>query len=180
MPELNLALFTSALTDPVEEDSVWTIPAADILSKAVLTILAKHKPHAAVPNVQWYTGEYYNNWTVWVGADTTLQASLGGGTLNLTALEVASDCTGGGDASATVRAEGSGGGALVPGVFVAHPTDPADLALGCRWLDDGTDQELVYFEGAGGAGGGGGGGAVAAAITFMGDRWERNDGATPL
>jgi hypothetical protein len=127
VPELDLGVFVSALTDPVQEDSVWTVATADILSKAVLAILDRHRPHPPIPNVDWYVGQYYNNWTVWMAADNiTLQASFGGGTMNLTALEVV-------------------GVGAVPGVFKAHPTDPEDLALGCRWLDDGTDQELAYF-----------------------------------
>ena len=74
--ELGIGIFTSALTDPAgTEDSVWTIPAADILARAVQAILWDHRPHPAVPNAKALVGAYYNGWSVWVGPGSTLQAS---------------------------------------------------------------------------------------------------------
>merc|ERR1719161_1611805 len=50
VPDLNVGIFVSAFTDPVPEDSVWTVPAADILTKALLSILWNHQPHRPIPD----------------------------------------------------------------------------------------------------------------------------------
>ena len=130
--DLELGIFFSALTDPVPEDSVWTIPAADILTKALREILWSHQPRIPIAQPERLVGEYYGNWSVYQVDASTLQARLGAhaSPLNLTAFTPLPDT-------------GHGNGTTV--VLRAHPTGSAAQA-GCRWLDDGSDQELMYFE----------------------------------
>lgn len=50
-------------------------------------------------------------------------------------------------------------------VFKVVPGTAAGRAIGCRWLDDGVDEELAHFE-LGGSG-------LSLAVSFMGSKWER-------
>lgn len=161
-PDLNLGIFVSALTDPLPggEDSAWTVPAADILTAALLDILWSHKPHAPIADASRYEGQYNGNWSVWQSPDGTLQARFGGDVVNLTAL------------SPPPSAGESDGEAesAVAGVFEAHSASAPDQQLGCRWLDDGTDQELAYFEFDSDIGMPG---TRSSAVVFMGSRRAR-------
>ena len=118
---LRLGIFTSALVSDVPEKSVWTIPALDIVAPAVRAALWRLQPPRALPT-GWerLVGRYYTpSDPVVVRADgAALLLTHGADVLNLTLTAIG-------------------------GVLRAHPASaPADQA-GCRWLDDGTDEECV-------------------------------------
>ena len=154
-----LLLAIQALTDPVAENSVYTIPAVDILAPVLSTILfdAQDKAMAAstIHNAERFIGQYYGGWRVWLAAPSVLQASFGGSTLNLTA---------------------SG---FDEAVFKAVPGTVAGREIGCRWLDDGVDEELAYFEFSKGPPGTPEHTHVmrsdnlSTAVSFMGSKWDR-------
>ena len=140
--------------DPVPEDSVWTIPAADILTAALQEILWSHQPRTPIAEAQRLVGDYFGDWSVEQLDASTLQARLGviSAFVAKTLAAFASsdlnskDC---GQAHATPlnltafpTAAGSAGDTVV---LRAHPTGEG-AKDGCRWLDDGDDQELMYFE----------------------------------
>eukprot|EP01045_Picozoa_sp_COSAG04_P016725 COSAG04_NODE_1422_length_6834_cov_13.536154_3_plen_378_part_00 len=63
--------------DPVPEDSVWTIPAADILTAALQEILWSHQPRTPIAEAQRLVGDYFGDWSVEQLDASTLQARLG-------------------------------------------------------------------------------------------------------
>jgi len=140
--DLELGVFISALTDPVAENSVYTIPIVDILAPVLTAILTEQAERKAVVIAQpeRFVGNYYGKWRVWQASPSVLQASFGGSTLNLTAS---------GFDEAAFR--------VVPGMA-------AGRAIGCRWLDDGVDEEIAYFDL---------GSGESVAVSFMGSKWER-------
>lgn len=146
---LNLGIFISALVSDVPELSVWTIPALDILAPAVAAAAFKTQPKAALPpNVNRYLGTYFDNVSVAV-QDNALMFKLQNTFLNLTLM------VGDQENSNSVH------------VFQAHPFNST---AGCRWLDDGVDTELVYFQM---PKSGTSEGLQASSITFMGSRFDR-------
>jgi hypothetical protein len=104
------------------------------------------------------------NWTVSLAADgaggKTLQARFNGQIMNLTALaDVAEEehvlrpyyhNHQHSSSSSAARGHGDGANQLsrsdLEGIFQAHPAGTDDAQLACRWLDDGVDEELVYFD----------------------------------
>eukprot|EP01052_Picozoa_sp_SAG31_P032929 SAG31_NODE_3662_length_4011_cov_8.856851_3_plen_117_part_00 len=102
-----------------------------------------------------FTGQYYGGWRVWLAAPSVLQASFGGSTLNLTA---------------------SG---FDEAVFKAVPGTVVGREIGCRWLDDGVDEELAYFEFSKGQPSAPEHTHVmrsdnlSTAVSFMGSKWDR-------
>jgi hypothetical protein len=85
-PALDLGVFVSALTDPVAENSVYTIPVVGILAPALTAILADGARRLPIVQPERFIGNYFGKWRVWQGAaPDVLQASFGGDTLNLTA-----------------------------------------------------------------------------------------------
>ena len=81
---------------------------------------------------------------MWQASPSVLQAVFGGSTLNLTA------------------------SAFDEAAFRVVPGTAAGRAIGCRWLDDGVDEEFAYFD-LGGPDGPG----ESVAVSFMGSKWER-------
>ena len=63
--------------DPVPEDSVWTIPAADILTAALQEILWSHQPRTPIAEAERLVGDYFGDWSVEQVDASTLQARLG-------------------------------------------------------------------------------------------------------
>jgi hypothetical protein len=123
---LKLGVFTSALVSDVDELSVWSIPSLDILIPAVTAaswkIAASHAP--VLPSKsQAMVGDYYKPGTVSVtkrGAVLIL-SGVGSQDMNLTAIP-------GVDPNLALRAK------------------PINSTAGCRWLDDGSDLEIAYFD----------------------------------
>ena len=112
-----------------------------------------HQPRIPIAQPERLVGEYYGNWTVYQVDASTLQARLGANAspLNLTAFT-------------PLPNPGRGGGATV--VLRAHPTGTVAQA-GCRWLDDGSDQELMYFEMDDKS-------SRSVSVEFKGSRWFRH------
>ena len=119
--DLKLGVFTSALVSDVDEHSVWTIPALDILVPAVMAAAWSFVEKPPLPSkYSDLVGDYYDGVAVAVQDDVLVLSGLGE-LMNLTAIE-------GIDSSLALRAT------------VMNSTD------GCRWLDDGTDLEIAYFD----------------------------------
>ena len=116
--DLKLGVFTSAFVSDVEDSSVWTLPILKILAPALDTVLTRS---SALPSTyKEYLGRYYDgSVTVSVVNETNLIFVPGN---DATPLRLVS----------------------VPGLTrVLRAVDV--VQMGCRWLDDGTDQELVRF-----------------------------------
>ena len=150
--ELRLGVFTSALVSDVDEDSVWTIPALEILAPAFEAALNRLQPSPQLPkNYQRMEGSYYDG-SVTIEADgqtLVFKTSKDGARLQLK-----TDPT------------------IPPDFLRAHDIDGLST-LGCRWKDDGTDQELVQFIMGNGAGHKA---DEVVAIEFMGARYNRRSG----
>ncbi len=154
--DLQLGVFTSALVTDVDEHTVWTVPVLKILGPAIKEAMQKLAPLPQLPpGYERYLGSYY---------DGTVVVELVGSELVLRGLGYGNKS--GPLVSATA-------GLVLRAVDDAHPNllraHPSDLdGIGCRWLDDGVDQELVqfYFDGQEPA-------QSAIALEFMGFRGAR-------
>lgn len=147
VPDLKLGVFTSVLEDDTSEQSVWTIPALDLLVPPLVQYLWAHQPVQPLPtNYQLLLGTYSDNVTISVSKSSppVLLLALQGTVFNLT----------------QVLAQGS----PVPSVLRAKDTSEPQPA--CRWLQDGADEELVYFSFASQ-------GQPASSFEFAGGQWTR-------
>lgn len=134
--ELKLGIFVSALQSDVSEDTVWAIPAIDLLSPAVLEILNERQPTYTLPeHYKQFVGSYHFNSSIFVGPSGVLEGIIFGQHLNFTEVM---------DTSVNPP---------VPiGIGLrAEPIGPGSNP-GCRWLDDGSDLEIIYFDGLKGPG----------------------------
>ena len=133
--------------------SVYTIPALDILVPAVMKAMRRlHKPPPLPANYARLLGTYYDGSVQVEKTDQELVFHLFDQKLKLSPItwpEI--------DNTTTTT--------TYPNVLRAHPINST---AGCRWLDDGVDQELVYFHLPPG-------GDAATYIEFMGDRFERKN-----
>ena len=125
---LKLGVFVSALVTDVDEHSVWTVQALDLLVPAVSAAAwaaAAAAPAALPSKSDAMAGKYYDGSVVIEATGAAPREVLlfegVGETMNLTAIP-------GVDPTVALRAT------------VVNSTD------GCRWLDDGTNLELVYFD----------------------------------
>ena len=103
----------------VDEDSVWTIPALDILVPAIQKALWRLKAKAppVVPGAHDYVGRYFNGVNVTLEASVLYMQAPNSTALNMTWVD-----------------------------RDAFRVEAVASSQGCRWLDDGADQEIVYFE----------------------------------
>jgi CubicO group peptidase (beta-lactamase class C family) len=175
IPELKLGIFVSALQSEVAADtepdrSVWTLNISRQLVPPLLKLLRDHQavapalpPHHSKllgdygPPDQLLTVRYTPG-----SNETQLEAGIGigGAPAAFSAFMLAAFVTGDGT---EVDADDDAAG--VGSVVVARA-----LALGvqgCRWLDDGVDQELLYFQFASEKADG------AGSVLFMGGRYNR-------
>ena len=128
--ELKLGIFTSALISDTDELSVWTIPSLDLLIPAVSAAdWANKPPPAALPaasKLKQMIGGYYKPGTVTIALDASnkfLIFSEGASqpSMNLTAID---------------------GIAMTQ----AMRAQPITTKQGCRWLDDGSDLEILSWQ----------------------------------
>eukprot|EP00658_Telonema_sp_P-2_P043883 TRINITY_DN31759_c0_g1_i1.p1 TRINITY_DN31759_c0_g1~~TRINITY_DN31759_c0_g1_i1.p1 ORF type:complete len:168 (-),score=14.16 TRINITY_DN31759_c0_g1_i1:117-620(-) len=137
---LKLGVFTSALVSEVAEKSVWTVPAMDILVPAVQRAAWMLAPGPSLPSGHSeMVGDYAFGTRVWAQGGGLRFVASSGVVLNLTSME-------GVDPSAALR------GHLV------------NSTEGCRWLDDGPDLEIVYFDWVGG---------TVLRVRFMGTAFDK-------
>jgi CubicO group peptidase (beta-lactamase class C family) len=118
--DLKLGIFTSALISDVESNSVWTIDALNILTPAIDKALRRLEPKPSLPdNYAMYVGKYYDgSVTVEINDNNQLIFNSSAGSLNLID--------------------------LVPPLKYALRVQNMN-EMGCRWLDDGTNNEIVSF-----------------------------------
>lgn len=143
---LKLGIFTSALVSDVDDHTVWTVPALEILVPAVLTALWRLKPPTPPPTADDLraVGSYYDG-SVKVGVEggaLLLRLGDGASPLNLTRVPLK-------DPKSLA--------------FRAAPTASTEA---CRQLDDGQDQEIAYFSAPSES-------AKATRLDFMAGRYER-------
>ena len=149
---MKVGIFTSCLVSDASEHSVWTVPALAVLVPAVEAALWRLQPAPTLPpSAEEYVGTYGPKdarVTVAIeGGNTLVADGLGGGKMNLTAL---------------AWPDAGDGAVGPPHTLRARPVPP--VTTGCRWLDDGSDLELVEFEVSGGK---------AQALSFMGGKYGR-------
>ena len=146
--ELKLGVFTSALVTDVEESSVWTVPMMDVLVPALEAALWRLKPPFSLPpkpTLDQLVGSYG-------GGEATVYAQAGALLLRLGSADPL-------NLTAVVPPAGRGGappGVASPKAPRAADDDddddyvffvqPLNSTQGCRWLDDGQDLEMAYFE----------------------------------
>ena len=135
--ELKLGIFTSALISDTESNSVWTIEALNILAPAVDQALTRLQPSAKLPtNYAMYVGKYYDGSVTIAVQKEQLIFTSSAGDLNL--IEVP-------EMDNMLR--------------VQNLND-----IGCRWLDDGTNNEIVSFVVVN---------STVVAMEFMGSRYDK-------
>ena len=135
--ELKLGIFTSALISDTESNSVWTIEALNILAPAVDQALTRLQPSAKLPtNYAMYVGKYYDGSVTIAVQKEQLIFTSSAGELNL--IEVP-------EMDNMLR--------------VQNLND-----IGCRWLDDGTNNEIVSFVVVN---------STVVAMEFMGSRYDK-------
>ena len=147
--ELQLGVFASALITDVEDHTVWTLPALQILGPAVKSALSSLQPKNAdlPPNPDRFVGAY--------GEGVVVKFDPQGSRLIASGL---------GSSLLALSYEPS----LGLDNLRARPLSPLD----CRHLDDGADLEIVYFSF-------NGAGAKASALEFMGSSHSIPDYARP-
>eukprot|EP01012_Entosiphon_sulcatum_P062689 TRINITY_DN8920_c0_g2_i1.p1 TRINITY_DN8920_c0_g2~~TRINITY_DN8920_c0_g2_i1.p1 ORF type:complete len:484 (+),score=62.55 TRINITY_DN8920_c0_g2_i1:22-1452(+) len=141
VPDLRLGIFTTALQNDVEDGTVWAYPALDILVPRLQAALWQNQPppeSLLPPAATQYVGNYSQGISIFLSSNNnSLIAQSPGGLINLTRFS----------ADHVVRVT------LI------------DENSSCRTLDDGVDQELMYFEVVGDQ--------PATAFIFMDDRYTR-------
>lgn len=116
--DLKLGIFTSALITDTSSNSVWTIDALEILAPAFDAALTRLQPIRVLPdNYALYVGKYFDGSVTVAVNGSRLLFTSGAGVLALT------DVKG------------------LNYILRAHNEDE----IGCRWLDDGSNLELVTF-----------------------------------
>lgn len=125
------------------ELSVWTIPALDVLVPAVQAALWKLKPTPSVSpkDVAALSGQYYDG-SVSVGVEDgalVLRLSATSHALNLTRV---ADTKHRPSQHAAQHAAQHDHEHASQHAYRVHPTNSS---AGCRWLDDGQDDELAIF-----------------------------------
>eukprot|EP00036_Acanthoecidae_sp_10tr_P017269 CAMPEP_0206302090 /NCGR_PEP_ID=MMETSP0106_2-20121207/8544_1 /ASSEMBLY_ACC=CAM_ASM_000206 /TAXON_ID=81532 /ORGANISM="Acanthoeca-like sp., Strain 10tr" /LENGTH=301 /DNA_ID=CAMNT_0053732847 /DNA_START=29 /DNA_END=935 /DNA_ORIENTATION=+ len=155
---LGLGVFTSALQSDVPEDSVWSIPVVDIIGPSLRSAMAAlSEPYQLPSHYKQFIGQYFFNSSVFVSPAGILEGFIFGEHLNFT--EVI-------DHSATPPTP----------IATALRAAPVGYNPGCRWLDDGSDLELIYFDG---LQSGSDFSSLSTAFRFMGSKSNGCDDATP-
>ena len=151
--DLKLGVFTSALVTDVKSNSVWTIDALEILAPALDAALTRLRPLEKLPkNTAMYVGTYYDGSVkVYVNGTSLLFASGVGPDGEYATMLKLVDINSNGEELHVLRA-----------------LDIVGLGeLGCRWLDDGDNQELVKFVLSDNG--------IVTAIEFMGEQFGKID-----
>ena len=175
VPELKLGVFVSALQSDVSDSSVWSLNLTAQLVPPLLALLRAHAQAAPPPPLPLrhaaLVGEYGpadELVTVSYSADgATLVADLHGSGANLTAFKIDDGAGGAGGASGGADDDAAGVGDVV--VLRALSLGGGQGRAGCRWLDDGIDQELLYFQFAAA----GAPGSAVQSLLFMGGKYDR-------
>lgn len=155
VPELGLGIFVSAFRSDVTpfdtSDSVWTIPALQTLIPPITAALQAAQPAPVLPaDYKTYVGTYGPvDQEIKIDVDQAQTALVGvflNATMNLTEYP---------HGSATQK--------------ILRVTLPSPGTTACRWLDDGDNGELAYFDVPASSGG------VATSVSFMGGVYDRRN-----
>jgi len=125
VPALKLGVFVSAFRTSIEKwdptNTAWTVPILDVLIPALIKILAAAQTAPTLPpNWEMFVGNYSFGASIWTNGQI-LSTNLGQPNLVQLVSFPAAD--------------------TVLRLQFVQPT-----TIACRWLDDGADQELLYFK----------------------------------
>ena len=149
VPALGIGVFAAALRTTTPDVTVDTVPALSALAPALVAVLQDREPRRRPPPARAASlvGTYYLNTTVRF-EDLELVVSVEGAAALTLSPFVEADVSAGDERWYPVRAHKRG------------------VRKSCRWLDDGSDAEVVYFVFAADA-------AEASGLVFMGERLNR-------